>query len=327
MKKLKRCLAALLAAAMLCTMVLPVFAGRMPDFDRTGTVRVRIEANVVRDGETVREPVPGGTISITRVATIYSHDGNSYYKLEDFFAAAGVSDSELNSHLINDSAALAQLFSDHMAKFFQDKSPDEYATLDENGSAVFDELPLGLYLVRQGRSAVGYSPFRPFLVSVPYFVAEDNVYIYDIDTAPKVGPTDPTPTPTPHIPFIPIIPIIPIWPFFPTPKPPVPTETPTIPVPTPTPEIPVIEIPEITPPPIVVETPEPTDSGWIDPLGAGVRKEKDDKSEQDVQGANNRRPKKTGQLWWPVPLMAAGGVLLFAAGWKRRSDDEDEEES
>ena len=31
---------------------------------------------------------------------------------------------------------------------------------------------------------------------------------------------------------------------------------------------------------------------------------------------------QTGQLWWPVPLLAAAGMVLFGFGWKRRMDDE-----
>ena len=32
---------------------------------------------------------------------------------------------------------------------------------------------------------------------------------------------------------------------------------------------------------------------------------------------------QTGQLWWPVPLLACGGMLCFLAGWvKNRRDYE-----
>jgi len=30
---------------------------------------------------------------------------------------------------------------------------------------------------------------------------------------------------------------------------------------------------------------------------------------------------QTGQLWWPVPVLAAAGLLLFAAGWKRKKEN------
>lgn len=36
---------------------------------------------------------------------------------------------------------------------------------------------------------------------------------------------------------------------------------------------------------------------------------------------------QTGQLWWPVPILAALGLILFAAGWAReRSGEEDYEQ-
>lgn len=33
---------------------------------------------------------------------------------------------------------------------------------------------------------------------------------------------------------------------------------------------------------------------------------------------------QTGQLWWPVPLLAGGGMVLFLIGWLRRRNDEEE---
>ena len=35
---------------------------------------------------------------------------------------------------------------------------------------------------------------------------------------------------------------------------------------------------------------------------------------------NNLRLPYTGQLIWPVPVMAIAGMLLFAAGWSLRKD-------
>jgi hypothetical protein len=38
---------------------------------------------------------------------------------------------------------------------------------------------------------------------------------------------------------------------------------------------------------------------------------------------------QTGQLWWPVPVLAAAGFVSLAIGWKldRRQKDEDETEN
>lgn len=33
---------------------------------------------------------------------------------------------------------------------------------------------------------------------------------------------------------------------------------------------------------------------------------------------------QTGQLWWPVPLLAAAGMILFAAGWMQRRQEYNE---
>lgn len=51
--------------------------------------------------------------------------------------------------------------------------------------------------------------------------------------------------------------------------------------------------------------------------------------DDDLNAPKPDKPSKptlpvTGQLWWPVPMLAMGGILLFTLGWvrKRRSDEE-----
>lgn len=54
---------------------------------------------------------------------------------------------------------------------------------DEDGKVEFDNLDLGLYLVKQTNKVEGYSVFEPFLVMLPQVV--DNKWSYEISSQPK----------------------------------------------------------------------------------------------------------------------------------------------
>ena len=78
--------------------------------------------------------------------------------------------------------------------------------------------------------------------------------------------------------------------------------------------------PETPPPP--VEPPPPGDPGDVPPVFAGevpdvlgARRMLLGTDEPQVLGA--RRLPRTGQLWWPVPVLACTGLLLFTAGYVR----------
>lgn len=82
------------------------------------------------------------------------------------------------------------------------------------------------------------------------------------------------------------------------------TYTPPPPPPPPPPETPPPEVPPGDPPP-------PVEGEVPDVLGA--RRIRGD--EPMVLGA--RRLPRTGQLWWPVPVLAGAGILFLAAGYVR----------
>ena len=61
--------------------------------------------------------------------------------------------------------------------------PTRTKKTDTEGKIMFDELRLGLYLIKQTNEVEGYSNIDPFLVMVPE--AEDNTWNYDIKAKPK----------------------------------------------------------------------------------------------------------------------------------------------
>ena len=56
-------------------------------------------------------------------------------------------------------------------------------TTDANGEAAIRDLPLGMYLVKQVASVAGFAPCAPFLVTVP--MQNDTDFVYDVNASPK----------------------------------------------------------------------------------------------------------------------------------------------
>ena len=169
-------------------------------------------------------------------------------------------------------------------------------TVDADGNAAFEDLELGLYLIVQSKASNGYAPIKPFLVSLP--MAENGKWNYEVDASPKVGgytPVNPDtppvpPTPVPDKPGTPDQPTEPTNPD--TPKNP---DGPGNPVSPGSPDSPVA--PGNPDNPVAPGNPD-------NPALAGR-----------PDGAVMSGLPQTGQLNWPVPVLAVSGVLLFAAGW------------
>lgn len=163
-------------------------------------------------------------------------------------------------------------------------------TIDADGNVTFRGLELGLYLIVQTEASKGYEPINPFLVSLP--MAEDGKWNYAVDASPKVGAytpepeTPPTP-PTPDYPDTPTPPDNPDNPVSPgNPDNPVAPGHPDNPVAPGHPDHPVA--PGNPDSPVLPGHPD-------NPAMSGLP--------------------QTGQLNWPVPVLAVSGVVLFAFGW------------
>lgn len=155
--------------------------------------------------------------------------------------------------------------------------------ISDFGTAEFGDLEVGLYLVVQATAAEDYNVINPFLVSVP--IQENGSYVYDVDALPKVGTAAKK-----------------------TPEPPDTPDTPD------TPDKPDEENPN-TPAAPGPDNPD----GWV--LGANGEKiyrnpeaPSPDNPNGHVMGAHGLP--QTGQLNWPIPVLAVTGVVLVAAGIK-----------
>jgi hypothetical protein len=56
-------------------------------------------------------------------------------------------------------------------------------TTDETGTAFVEGLPLGLYFVRQTGAVAGFAPCTPFVVTVP--IESNGEFLYDVNATPK----------------------------------------------------------------------------------------------------------------------------------------------
>ena len=164
--------------------------------------------------------------------------------------------------------------------------------ISDLGVAEFGDLEVGLYLVVQTTAAENYNVINPFLVSVP--IQENGSYVYDVDALPKVGTAAKK-----------------------TPEPPDKPDTPD------TPDKPDEENPN-TPAAPGPDNPD----GWV--LGANGEKiylnpeaPSPDNPNGHVMGAHGLP--QTGQLSWPIPVLAVTGVALVAAGIKLKKETRKDE--
>ena len=163
-----------------------------------------------------------------------------------------------------------------LQEYLSDNAEGTVREVDANGIVNFYDLELGLYLVVQTMASKGYKPVNSFLVSLP--MAEDGEWNYEVDASPKVGAYTPEPETPPFPPDKPDKPDTPDTPENPgNPDNPVAPENPDNPVAPGSPDNPVL--------------PGHPDN----PVMNGLP--------------------QTGQLNWPIPMMAVSGMLLFAFGW------------
>ena len=162
------------------------------DIDRTGSITVLI--HTAKD-----ERVENAVIELYRVGDPVIVDSNLTFELTEAFAASGVSLNDLNA------AGLA----DALSAAAETAEPVATATTKGSGTVTFDDLGVGLYLVKQDgfTKKMYFSEIAPFIVSLPMTNDEGTGWVYDIDASPKVNalpkPTAapaPTATPAPTLP-------------------------------------------------------------------------------------------------------------------------------
>ena len=222
-----------------------------------------------------QKALSGGQLTIYKVAEVQRKNGNLSFEYCGDFDGCGIELGDLSDSTL----------ADQLQAFLAPGAEGTVQTVDSDGYATFENLELGLYLVVQTKASSGYEAVNSFLVSLP--MAEGGEWNYEVDASPKVSGFTPTPeepdTPTP---------------------PPTPPDNPDTP-----------ENPDKPDTPVSPGNPDtPVAPGNPDsPVAPG-------NPDNPVAPGNPDNPvmsglPQTGQLNWPVPVMAVSGLLLFAFGW------------
>ena len=136
------------------------------DLNRKGSLSVTLLEH------TEKTPLHGAELKLYRVATVsINSDGRLTYVFTEEFADWGFA---------IDDPDLAKKLEDKLSRM---NMPAIKKSTDEKGVAVFEDLPLGLYLVRQISEVPGFAVCDPFLVSVP--AENSGEYLYEVTAAPK----------------------------------------------------------------------------------------------------------------------------------------------
>lgn len=138
------------------------------DFSRKG----KFEVTLKDFDETNR--IEGAEISLFHVASVSSQNNRLVYEFTEDFTECDADLSDLTKEGLTD---------DIKQCITEDMEPVQKQITDSEGVAVFEELELGLYLVKQTNKVVGYSQIDPFLINFPKEV--DNKWTYEIEAEPK----------------------------------------------------------------------------------------------------------------------------------------------
>jgi hypothetical protein len=161
----RKIISVFLIAWILLVMPMAAFAEEL-DMDRVGSISVTL---VDPDGE---KPLAGAELSLYYVATVKLNEANRpSYTFTDAFVGCGAA--------LDDPALTTVL-----DVFVQENAtPVAKQVTDGQGTANFTNLPLGLYFVKQTGTVENYAACTSFLVTVPNY--NDEGYVYDVNATPK----------------------------------------------------------------------------------------------------------------------------------------------
>lgn len=213
----------LLGAVLVATNSSIVYAEQvLPDLSRKDC-SINISPKSVDSHEIVKNT----QFSLWRVGEAREHEGMLRYVLTKDFSESGADLSDLKAENLIE--RLQNYAESNGIQGVTQKS-------NEDGEVHFQDIPTGLYLLRQVDIKEGYEVVSPFLVTVPLEVPNEQGWNYHVDASPKAGAVQP------------------------------------------------------------------------------------DKPNQDKPKPDPETPlPQTGQMNWPVPILAAAGIVLFALGYGLRT--------
>lgn len=187
--RLKKIILVFAAMLVLLSSTTVMASGLMPDLTRTtGTLTILFQS-----ADVPAEAIDGAEIDVIQVAGVTVTNGAVHYDMLPEFVSSGVDPNAMNTE---NSIQAAKTLADLIEQSGQQGTRN---TTDASGKASFDNLPVGMYLVRQTGSAgtaLQYTNFAPFLVQVPQKDPMSDSWIYDVTAEPKPVKKHPTTTET-----------------------------------------------------------------------------------------------------------------------------------
>lgn len=119
--------------------------------------------------------VEGAEITIYQIADAYNEGIKFSFKYTEQFSGCEASLEDMTKDGLTED----------IAKCIKEDSIGITEVTNEEGKVKFDELPLGLYFVKQTNKVKGYSNIESFLVHTPTSI--DNSWTYDIVATPKTN--------------------------------------------------------------------------------------------------------------------------------------------
>lgn len=147
----------------------PVYASNdIVDLSKKGSLSITLI------NEEYNEKVTGAEIEVIKVGTVGIQNNNLSYSLV--------------SELSNCNISLSNILDESLkGKIVNCVNSNNYngsvGTTDESGNVKYNDLDLGLYLIRQNNILDGYSAIESYLITIP--TLNDNLWVYDIDSVPK----------------------------------------------------------------------------------------------------------------------------------------------
>ena len=302
MKSTYRKLISILLAAVLLTISCGAMAQSTErvtrDFDPGATGSITVTLHETDEEHT---PIPFGEFMLLRVGDAAVENNNLVFVLTDEFAASGVDLSDLNAPGI--AAQLLEYAS-------QQQISGTPGTADESGTVVFENLSVGLYVVAQTGPAEEYEFYfiEPFLAAIPMVNADGTDWVYDIVASPKAEEKPPVP-PEPVE-----LKVIKVWEDEDSEDRPASVT------------IQLLCDGEPFGEPVVLNAENNWTYTWTEleaghswtvqetPVPSGYQVTYD-VTQEGIYVINTEKLVQTGQLNWPVPVLACAGILIFMLGW------------
>lgn len=137
------------------------------DFNSKGSIEITLSE------KTDNEKIEGAEILLYKVADAKSENHNLMFEYVDELKSCNASLNDLET----------KSKSEEIEKCINENIKSLKQITDINGTVKYNDLDLGLYLVKQNNIVEGFSKIDSFLVMIPKIV--NNKWIYDIKSTPK----------------------------------------------------------------------------------------------------------------------------------------------